>query len=353
MTEITNQSSDETNANPEMIESRPRFQAHPVQLATLLTPPSNILPLRPTSVPHPLNTHLFGDQQAINNLRQKPPEALIGIIYQSKLHYQQQDREFKTRISQIETSHKQHVTQLLGQLRNVMQTNVELRRQLNTGTDHENALAAELQEVKEHNTYQKSLLDYRQSILDRVEGLIAESQRTEERLREELKNSKNEVTDLQTKLQEREDELVQLRLERTAEIKIQRDIGVAVSVQIVDDGGTISLGSVSSLTPALLEQIKRVKQKFSKRSKFKISNIEYIFNSKLFNEFDMARNELERNGRPSGEEILFHGTPPRNINEYHLPLKTISNDSIITGGFLIGGVDGHRSYNGAAYVLPL
>lgn len=300
-----------------------------------------------------MSTHLFGDGQIINNLRQRSTEALIGIIYQSKLHYQQKDREFTTQINQLERSHHQHVAQLVSELRNVIQTNENLRRQLKTDTDHEKTLTTELQEVKEYNKYQKSLLDDQQSILDQLGVLVTESQRTEELLREELQNSKNEVIDLQAKLLEQEILLEQLRWEYTIEMKIQREIGVAVSVQVVDNGGTISPGSVSSLTSALLEQIKQVKFFFSTRSKYKISNIEYIFNNKLFEEFDIAKKKLAKNGRPSDEEILFHGTPSRNTNKYHIHLRTTSNNSIISGGFLIGGVNGHITNNGAAYVLPL
>ncbi|KAG6840480.1 hypothetical protein C0991_006464 [Blastosporella zonata] len=66
-------------------------------------------------------------------------------------------------------------------------------------------------------------------------------------------------------------------------------------------------------------------------------NFHWVVNYELEKRFEQARDKLqELMGEPSQELQLFHGTPATNI------------DSILKGGFRIGGVGGHPLSHGAA-----
>lgn len=332
------------------------FEAHTIQsvLIESLEPERQSTNVETTSItmaPRASRTPLVdaffpSDQRITNKLSQKPTDALIGIIYQAKAHCERKDHEFKARVEEIGKLHQKQVSKLWLELQNALKENESLGRQIDQGKECQNALANQLETAV-------AQYEYQQAVIDQVEMLVREGQQSDECLRMELRQTQNELTELQRKLLERENQMLQLQQEHEADMSIQKEVGVRVVVQKAENGGVMRTAQLHNLTSSVLEQIKVVKRKFSKSfPRFKISKIEYIMNDFLFNEFNMAKNALEREGRPVEEQILFHGTSSTsNISKYLRPPKSFSDDSIIMEGFRIGGVNGHTCANGAAYVL--
>lgn len=72
---------------------------------------------------------------------------------------------------------------------------------------------------------------------------------------------------------------------------------------------------LSKLTPQILNQMKRLKESFSKD--FPVKKIEYIFNDDLYRQFDETRSKFIWRRRNATEVLLFHGTNVANIDPYH------------------------------------
>jgi hypothetical protein len=255
-----------------------------------------------------VDTSFVSNQQLVNDLRQGPTEALTKIIYQADIFSAQNDQTFESRIE--EPFHQWQLAKVRSELQLALQSNEELGRQIKEGIEREIALIDQLYGEIAQNTYQRALLE---------QGgmLVSEDQHGEEGLRTELQKTRSEMMDVQRRLAEREAELEELRGENEFAMKIQRDVGAPVVVQKANRQGMLSRGHLNSLRPCLLEQIKIVKKKFSKSSpKARIFKIECVMNEFLFEQFDGAKQRLDFLGRPSEEQILFHGTSIFNINKY-------------------------------------
>ena len=102
---------------------------------------------------------------------------------------------------------------------------------------------------------------------------------------------------------------------REAKMKVEREIGISVSVRIVNDKGAVSTGELKLLSSSVIEQMKFIKKRFTERCPgLSMTKIEYIMNPSLYKEFDSAKKELRDRSRPSNEVVLFHGTRRQNIN---------------------------------------
>jgi hypothetical protein len=92
-------------------------------------------------------------------------------------------------------------------------------------------------------------------------------------------------------------------------------VGSPIAVRRVNSLG-ISDGRLNELTPAILKQLKAVRDTFVRSFPGRsIKKIEYIMNDTLYNQFDSTRRQFQRMGH--GQEIiLFHGTKWGNIDSY-------------------------------------
>ena len=150
---------------------------------------------------------------------------------------------------------------------------------------------------------------------------------------------------------------------------IQISLGVPVSVQRVS-WKVLSPGTLDSLSFTALDRIMQVKDSWRNiippmgplamhcpgPGPFQITKIEYIMNEVLEMRFNAAKEELERLGRPTTETMVFHGTAAGNINRYlssQLIRSRGAENSILTEGFKIGGVNGHAHAHGASNVNSL
>jgi hypothetical protein len=261
------------------------------------------------------DTSFVSNQQLVNDLSQGPTEGLTKIIYQAEVFSGQNDQIFE---SQFEPSYQWQLAKLRSELQLALQSNEELGRQIEEGKEREIALIDQLYGEIAQNTYQRALLE---------QGgmLVSEDQHGEEGLLMELQRTRSEMMDVQGRLAAREAELEELRGENEFAMKIQRDVGAPVVVQKANRQGMLSRGLLNSLRPCLLEKIKIVKKKFSKSSpKARIFKIECVMNEFLFEQFDGAKQRLDFLGRPSEEQILFHGTSIFNINKYFTVTRIVS-----------------------------
>jgi len=126
--------------------------------------------------------------------------------------------------------------------------------------------------------------------------------------------------------QAREKRQLQARRQRAAERQRQIQARQAntrhpfvlapIAVRRVNPWGGISDGRLNELTPAILKQLKDVRDTFARSLPGRsIKKIEYIMNDTLYNRYDSTRRQFHRMGR-SREVILFHGTKWTNIESY-------------------------------------
>ncbi|KAG6847340.1 hypothetical protein H0H93_008748, partial [Arthromyces matolae] len=110
--------------------------------------------------------------------------------------------------------------------------------------------------------------------------------------------------------------------------------GIVFSVAVDAVSETLEDGSPAH--PDDLERFRPWKQLFE-RSGMKVKKFHWFVNYELEKRFEQAREKLQRiMGEPPRELQLFHGTSSANVN------------SILQGGFRIGGVNGQHVVNGAA-----
>lgn len=154
---------------------------------------------------------------------------------------------------------------------------------------------------------------------------------------------------------------LQVRRQKAAERERQRQarqanarhpfVGAPIAVRRVNSWG-ISDGRLNELTPAILKQLKAVRDTFVRNFPNRsIKKIEYIMNDTLYDQFDSTRRQFQRMGR-GREIILFHGTKWSNIDSYDY-FHDRSEFRIITNGFKIGGLDGHVAVNGMGMVFSV
>ncbi|KAF7329954.1 PARP catalytic domain-containing protein [Mycena kentingensis (nom. inval.)] len=150
------------------------------------------------------------------------------------------------------------------------------------------------------------------------------------RYREEARLTKQEQTDAEyaQKLADREEAELSKVLEA---VNIRREgivfrVAVDVATGLLDDG-----------TPAHHDDIARFQPWRQLLAGVKLKKFHWIVNYELERKFEAARDKLRvLTGKEPEELQMFHGTPSQNI------------DSILAGGFRIGGTDGHRITHGAA-----
>jgi hypothetical protein len=247
----------------------------------------------------------FVNAQLVNGLRQGPTEAVT--IYQTEI-FSGQNNPFESQIEETEPSHQGQMDKLRSELQLALQSNDYLRRQIKEGMERENALIDQL--------YGDTAINGKQRSESEQIGLSV-SEGYSEGLRTELQKAQIEMMDVQRRLVEREAELAELRSENEYALTLQREVGAPLVVQKINWQGVSSRGQLNSLPTGLLEQIKVVKKKFSKSSpKSRILKIECVMNEVLFEQFEAAKKRLDFVGRPSEEQILFHGTGVFNINRY-------------------------------------
>jgi hypothetical protein len=269
---------------------------------------SDAVPITSLSRIELVDTRFVNDEQVLNHLGQGPNDALTNFIYQADLFSGQNDQRLESQIGEIEPSDNLQLANLRNELQIALQSNEDLGRQIKEGEERENALRDQLYGPIAQNTYQ-------QTVIRHGGRSVPEGQHGEECLRMELQKTRREMMDVQRRLAEREAELEELRCENELAMKIQREVGAPVIVQKADPHGILSQGLLNLLRPCLLEQIKTVKKKFSKSSpKSRIFKIECIMNEVLLDQFEGAKQRLNFLGRPSEEEILFHGTSLCNVN---------------------------------------
>jgi hypothetical protein len=95
-------------------------------------------------------------------------------------------------------------------------------------------------------------------------------------------------------------------------------VGAHVAVRRANSFGFLqSDGNMSDLTPAILKQMRIVKDNFSKNlPTLTISKIEYIMNDALYQQFNNTKAEFRQFGRNTKELLLFHGTKAQNVDRY-------------------------------------
>jgi len=131
------------------------------------------------------------------------------------------------------------------------------------------------------------------------------------------------------------------------EQEVQKMIGCTVTISRAGIFRGIGDDGFHKLTPAMLSQLKQLKNLFS--DSFQIKKIEYVLNDQLYRQFDETKSKFRRMKRSCQEVLLFHGTKQSNIDWYVLK-KAYTNCSILMNGFSIGGVNGFPVANGSALV---
>lgn len=194
---------------------------------------------------------------------------------------------------------------------------------------------------------QEKLAEEKEKQLEREEK---KRQIQQEKVRRELQEKQKKWIREQQKL-ERQAEIQRVRLERERlvaaleEARVNKEKQEALERQRRDQAGQEreqqrkrALGSVgahievrringwqyqtgtdvSQLTPAILKQLKTVKDNFNVPG-CNIIKIEYIMNDALYKQFNDTKAKFRRlPGRSTKEEILFHGTSPENVDRYCL-----------------------------------
>ena len=94
--------------------------------------------------------------------------------------------------------------------------------------------------------------------------------------------------------------------------EIQAAIGVPVNVRRVGRGGMLTEGDLNFLTPAMINQMKAITDKFAEH--LPVQKIEYIINDQLYKLYNDTRQKFRRMGRGTQEVLVFHGTGRNNIN---------------------------------------
>ena len=171
------------------------------------------------------------------------------------------------------------------------------------------------------------------SLTRQLKMTLEENGRLEERVKfeqEQLKSERQRNTQLENQLQLERSQKIGLeklaagpqkhKLQRrkteltTKKRDVQNTVGCPVTARRVNTWGAIMDEDLDKLTPAMLGQMKSVKDAFSKS--FQIKGIEYIMNDRLYQQFDETRSKFKNLGRGSREVLLFHGTNQQNVNAY-------------------------------------
>jgi len=210
----------------------------------------------------------------------------------------------------LEVDHlrQQQIDSLTTELRNVRNINANLQ-----------------QEIVQREKSSAAASSFQEAIIEELKLQIIHDREVKESLAKELQGMQQWVQKLES-----------LRAEYDAKARIECAIGLRVLVQSIDASGVLSLGKYSSLTEAILTQMKQIKDQFSKKCpNHTICKIEYIMNKRLYNQFDLCKQALRKSYRPTFEEIVFHGTPQRNIQRYKFT-TAILIEALLLRGFESG-----------------
>ena len=126
-----------------------------------------------------------------------------------------------------------------------------------------------------------------------------------------VERERQEALERQKKEKERQERERQRR-------KALGSVGAHIEVRSLNGWRSQTGIDVSQLTPAILKQLKTVKDNFNVPG-CNIIKIEYIMNDALYKQFNDTKAKFRSlPGRSTKEEILFHGTNPRNVDRYCL-----------------------------------
>lgn len=193
----------------------------------------------------------------------------------------------------------------------------------------------------------------RQKELERIskeDALLAKAMMEQEQadLEEEIREQERIEREAQER-REREEREKRLAEERRI-IFASREIGAPVGIRRVQDNGNMTDLDLKELNADIITQLKNVRVTFSTGlPAFRVAKVEWIINEKLRVEFENCKEQLKRHGRNTNEILLWHGTQAANINSYS-PNVSLLIFSIITGGFRVGGVNGHPAAHGSSMV---
>jgi hypothetical protein len=137
---------------------------------------------------------------------------------------------------------------------------------------------------------------------------------------------------------------------------LEAQLGCKIGVREIRPECYYQEGSLDRLTPAILSQLMLLKLQFNTHLpypswNYKIRRIDYIMNDTLYERFNSTKKEFHRLRRDTSEVLLFHGTNSKNLTSYPM-FGESSHGSIISGGFKIGGEDGHPVAHGRSMVPP-
>ena len=133
--------------------------------------------------------------------------------------------------------------------------------------------------------------------------------------------------------------------------KSVKSIGVPITVRRVNNLGALIDVSNKELTLGIVQLLKDVKDSFAESLRgMRVRKIEYIINPRLQEQFEKTREKLRECGHNSDEVLLFHGTMQNNIIPYEI-LRLKLTFRIVTGGFKVGGVEGHPYRHGSSMVI--
>jgi hypothetical protein len=129
--------------------------------------------------------------------------------------------------------------------------------------------------------------------------------------------------------------------------EIKKDMGCEVVVTRVN--GSERTEDLTGIHVSMRAQLKPFKKG---SAQVNLTKVEYVLNERLHAQFKDTKAKLKAAGRNAGEVILFHGTDDKNIEPYLLSGLHSLTCSILSDGFLIGGIDGFLPAHGSSMVSP-
>ena len=145
---------------------------------------------------------------------------------------------------------------------------------------------------------ERLILEVEQERKMRIESeILAEEERRKFRVLDKIKGDPKKEKAFQKKKQE-----------------LKKKVGVSIEVRRIGRNGIMGNEDLDKLTPAIIDQMKKVKEQFAKLHRVK--KIEYIMNDYLYKQFDETKAKFRSMGRGTNEALVFHGTDRNNINSY-------------------------------------
>lgn len=215
-----------------------------------------------------------------------------------------------------------------------------------------------LHEAQEKETSSRRKTETMLAEIQRLDELVASTQRAFESERQQRVHFEGAFKLELEKRIRLEQEAASQELLKKAELdrkrekkrqETQQTVGCPVAIRQVGFFGGMIDDDLNKGTPAILRQMKIIKESFSET--FPVTKVEYIMNDRLYKRYDETRATLRQKRRNANEVLLFHGTKENYINSYVLKHASLIF-RILTEGFQIGGVNGFPVANGSLQVLP-